>query len=49
MYSHIPIIMTSALPSARVRCLQAGADQFIGKPFDMEDLLQMLSIATKSS
>ncbi|GJM27932.1 MAG: hypothetical protein DHS20C17_05670 [Cyclobacteriaceae bacterium] len=48
-YSKIPIVMTSALPSARARCLQAGADQFIGKPFDMEDLLEILSKAIKSS
>lgn len=34
----IPVIMFSAHPNARDICLAAGADQFLAKPFDMQDL-----------
>lgn len=37
---HIPIIMISAHPDAKVSCLEAGADSFIAKPFDMHDFRQ---------
>jgi len=37
--SHIPIMMISAHPNAKEICLQAGADEFISKPFDMQDIL----------
>ena len=37
---HIPIIMISAHPDAREIALEAGADDFIPKPFDMTDLLE---------
>jgi DNA-binding response OmpR family regulator len=37
--AHIPIIMISAHPNAKEICLQAGADEFISKPFDMQDIL----------
>lgn len=36
---HIPIIMISAHPDARKSALEAGADGFLAKPFDMGDLL----------
>lgn len=36
---HILVIMISAHPNARETCLAAGADDFISKPFDMEDML----------
>ncbi len=35
----IPIIMFSAHPNAQQLCLDAGADDFIAKPFDMNELL----------
>jgi DNA-binding response OmpR family regulator len=35
----IPIMMISAHPNAREICLQAGADDFVAKPFDMNDML----------
>jgi len=35
----VPIMMISAHPNAREICLQAGADDFIAKPFDMQDIL----------
>lgn len=40
--SHIPVIMISAHPNAKEICLQAGADEFISKPFDMQDILSKI-------
>ncbi|HEV8285160.1 MAG TPA: response regulator transcription factor [Chitinophagaceae bacterium] len=40
--SHIPIIMISAHPNAKEICLGAGADEFISKPFDMNDILSKI-------
>src|SRR5258706_2153404 len=37
--SSIPIIMISAHPNAKRICMDAGADDFISKPFDMQDLV----------
>ena len=37
--AHIPVMMISAHPNAKDICLQAGADEFISKPFDMQDIL----------
>lgn len=36
---HIPILMLSAHPDAEQEARTAGADGFIAKPFDLEDLL----------
>lgn len=41
--SHIPVMMISAHPNAKEICLQAGADEFISKPFDMQDILSKIS------
>ena len=38
-YSRVPILMFSAHPNAKEACLKAGADEFISKPFEMNDLL----------
>ncbi len=40
--SHIPIVMISAHPNARTTCLEAGADDFIAKPFDMQEILTVI-------
>ena len=40
--AHTPIIMISAHPNAKEICLQAGADEFISKPFDMQDILSKI-------
>ncbi len=40
---HIPIIMLSAHPDAEQAALEAGANNFIAKPFDMDDLLAKVS------
>jgi len=41
--SHIPLIMMSAHPDAKKNCLDAGADDFVSKPFDMQDMLAKIS------
>lgn len=35
----IPILMMSALHDAGTKCKNAGANDFIAKPFEMEDLI----------
>ena len=35
----IPILMFSAHPNAQKICMEAGADDFIAKPFEMNDLI----------
>ena len=40
---HIPVIMISAHPNAREACLNAGADDFISKPFDMQDMVKKIN------
>src|SRR6266498_1054079 len=40
--SHIPVMMISAHPNAKEICLLAGADEFIAKPFDMQDILSKI-------
>jgi len=40
--SRIPVIMISAHPNAKEICLEAGADEFIPKPFDMNDILSKI-------
>lgn len=44
----IPVIMISAHPQAKTQCLQAGADFFIEKPFEMNELLQTLTDAVNT-
>ena len=40
--SQIPVIMISAHPNAKEICINAGADDFMAKPFDMYDLLNRI-------
>ena len=46
-FSHLPILLFSALPAARALAMEAGADNFIAKPFEMkamhEKLVSMLA------
>jgi DNA-binding response OmpR family regulator len=44
----IPVIMISAHPNAREICLAAGADEFVSKPFDMEDLFSRIKKLTEN-
>ncbi len=39
---NIPIIMLSAHPSAEDASKEGGADGFLAKPFDMDELLQLV-------
>lgn len=41
----IPVIMISAHPNARKECLEAGADYFLEKPFDMEAFFKLIETA----
>lgn len=40
--SSIPILMFSAHPNAEKICLEAGADDFISKPFEMNELIDKI-------
>jgi DNA-binding response OmpR family regulator len=44
----IPIVMISAHPSAENHALMVGADAFLAKPFEIEDLLNMAQKYTKN-
>jgi DNA-binding response OmpR family regulator len=39
---NIPIVMLSAHPSAEDASKEGGADEFLAKPFDMDDLLKVV-------
>jgi CheY-like chemotaxis protein len=39
---HIPVIMFSAHPSAERTAFEAGADDFVEKPFDIDVLLHKI-------
>jgi DNA-binding response OmpR family regulator len=39
---HIPVIMFSAYYKKKDECMQAGANNFLEKPFEMKALLQMI-------
>ncbi|MDQ6904316.1 MAG: response regulator [Bacteroidota bacterium] len=41
--SAIPIVMLSAHPDAKQECLASGANYFLEKPFDMQELYQAVS------
>lgn len=45
----IPILMISAHPTAKKTALEAGADAFISKPFDIGVLLQTVNDVIPSS
>jgi DNA-binding response OmpR family regulator len=40
--------MISAHPNAKELCLQAGANDFMAKPFDMEDILNTVNRLIKT-
>jgi DNA-binding response OmpR family regulator len=41
---HIPIIMISAHPDAGIACKDAGADEFLEKPFEMDQFLKKTQV-----
>jgi len=42
----IPIVMLSAHPSAQTQALAAGADDFLAKPFELDELLALVAAYT---
>lgn len=44
-FSGIPVIMLSAHPQAQTECIQAGANYFIEKPFEMAALMEIIAAA----
>jgi len=40
---HIPIVMLSAHPSASKEARASGADDFLAKPFEIDDLLEKVA------
>lgn len=47
--SNIPIIMFSASPNMEEQAYQAGADDFIAKPFEIKDLLTKIEHLKKAA
>ena len=43
------IIMMSAHPDAKQACLEAGANDFLAKPFDIDRLLSLVNIRLRRS
>ncbi|MDX1761485.1 MAG: response regulator [Christiangramia sp.] len=43
-YANIPVIMMSALHNVGDTCKEAGAVDFLAKPFDMDTLLQKIEL-----
>jgi len=39
---YIPVVMISAHPAAKDAALEAGADGFLAKPFDLDELMAMV-------
>lgn len=44
-FASIPVLMISAHPSAQEKCLDAGADLYLAKPFDMKDFFSTVEKA----
>ena len=44
-FAAIPIIMISAHPEAKIKCLEAGANFFLEKPFEMSEIFEVVSNA----
>lgn len=47
--SQIPIIMFSAYYKRKDECLEAGADSFLEKPFEMTELLRIIRSFTEQA
>ena len=46
--SHVPVIMISAHPNAKAICQEAGAEAFISKPFDIQEMLSKIGLYVPS-
>jgi DNA-binding response OmpR family regulator len=47
--SHIPILMITAFPDSEKICIDAGADNFLSKPFEMKELFSKVNSLVKST
>lgn len=45
----IPILMITAFPDSEKICLEAGADEFLSKPFEMKDLISKINSSKNAS
>lgn len=45
LFSKIPVIMISAHSEAKIECMEAGAEYFLEKPFDMNELFNTINEA----
>ena len=45
--ANIPVLMMSALHDAGEKCRNAGANDFIAKPFEMDDLIEKIDKVLK--
>jgi DNA-binding response OmpR family regulator len=45
---HIPVLMVSASKDIRDSAMQAGADDFLAKPFDMNELISKIEVLLAS-
>lgn len=45
----VPVLMMSALHDAGSKCREAGANDFIAKPFEMDDLIAKINQMLESS
>ncbi len=46
---NIPVLMMSALHDAGEKCRKAGANDFIAKPFEMDDLIEKIDKVLKKA
>jgi DNA-binding response OmpR family regulator len=46
-FAHIPIVMISAHSHVKEECIEAGANYFMEKPFDMNNLIKIVEEALK--
>lgn len=47
--AQVPVLMMSALHDAGPKCKKAGANDFIAKPFEMEDLIEKINTVLENS
>jgi DNA-binding response OmpR family regulator len=38
LYGYLPVLVITALPNHKLRALQAGAKDFVSKPFDVVEV-----------
>lgn len=48
-YASIPVLMMSAHPNAEEKCLDAGADLYLAKPFEMKDFFSTVEKSLRLS